>query len=84
MSNPIKHNTLFTSISSLIEESRQQVAVAVNATMSLLYWRIVNRINTELAGYAADKIYGKQIVATLWRQLEATYGNLFRRKTWGE
>lgn len=46
----------------------------------MLYWRIGKRINEELAGYAADEIYGKQIVATLWRQLETTYGTSFSEK----
>ena len=80
MINPIQDNPLFTSIRQLIEDSKQQVAVAVNAIMSILYWRIGKRINEELAGYAADEIYGKQIVATLWRQLETTYGTSFSEK----
>ena len=80
MSKSPQDNTLFTSIRQLIEDSKQQVAVAVNATMSMLYWRIGKRINEELAGYAADEIYGKQIVATLWRQLETTYGTSFSEK----
>jgi predicted nuclease of restriction endonuclease-like (RecB) superfamily len=72
MSKILPTNALFSSIKQLIEESKQQVAVAVNATMSMLYWQIGTKINAEN--------YGKQIVATLWRQLETEYGTSFSEK----
>jgi predicted nuclease of restriction endonuclease-like (RecB) superfamily len=72
--------SLFASIKELIEQSRQQVAITVNATMSMLYWQIGNRINQEIDGQNRSGTYGKQIVATLWRQLEAEYGTLFSEK----
>jgi predicted nuclease of restriction endonuclease-like (RecB) superfamily len=63
----------------LISQSRQQLAVSVNATMSMLYWQIGKRVNTEtLLDKRAD--YGKQIVATLSRQLEMEYGSSFSEK----
>ena len=80
MSSQQQHNPLFSSIKQLIEESKQQVAVAVNATMSLLYWQIGAKINEELAQYDGAEIYGKQIVATLWRQLQAEFGASFSEK----
>jgi Uncharacterized conserved protein len=64
----------------LIEDSKQQVAVAVNATMSMLYWRIGFAINEELKQYDKQQNYGKQIVATLWRQLHSEYGTTFSEK----
>jgi predicted nuclease of restriction endonuclease-like (RecB) superfamily len=73
-------NGLFISIKELIEQSRQQVAITVNATMSMLYWQIGNRINQEIDGQNRSETYGKQIVATLWRQLEAEYGSSFSEK----
>lgn len=63
----------------LIEESKKQVAVTVNATMSMLYWQIGKKINDEVAQHHGET-YGKQIVATLWRQLSAEYGNSFSEK----
>jgi hypothetical protein len=42
------HTTLFTNIRQLIEESKQRVAVAVNTTMSRLYWRIGFQINKDV------------------------------------
>lgn len=80
MSIQPQHSPLFTSIKQLIEESKQQVAVTINATMSMLYWRIGAKINEELAQYDNAEIYGKQIVATLWHQLGIEYGTSFSEK----
>jgi DUF1016 N-terminal domain len=47
--------------------------------MSMLYWKIGKRVNEEtLQDKRAD--YGKQIIATLSRQLEMEYGNSFGEK----
>jgi len=80
MDHSVQNNSLFTSIRQLIEESKQQVAVAVNATMSMLYWRVGVTINNELERYKETQNYGKQIVATLWRQLQSEYGTSFSEK----
>ncbi|NBR13057.1 MAG: DUF1016 family protein [Flavobacteriales bacterium] len=71
---------LVSEIKTLIEQSKQQLAVVVNATMSELYWRIGKRINQELIHLESNEKYGKQIVATLWRQLESEYGSSFSEK----
>lgn len=61
-------------IKELIEQSREQVAVAVNSAISLLYWQIGKRINDEvLQNQRAE--YGKEIVSTLSRQLTEEFGN---------
>ena len=63
----------------LIEASRAELAVAVNSTLTLLYWNIGQRIRTEvLQGERAA--YGEQIVSALSRQLEADYGRGFSAK----
>jgi predicted nuclease of restriction endonuclease-like (RecB) superfamily len=80
MSSPTQNNPLFISIKLLIEDSKQQVAVTVNTTMSTLYWRIGFAINSELKQYNDQQTYGKQIVATLWRQLQSEYGTSFSEK----
>ncbi|MBT3178971.1 MAG: DUF1016 domain-containing protein [Desulfobacula sp.] len=65
-------------IKKLIEKSRQNAALAVNAEITLLYCHIGKRINGEvLKNNRAE--YGKQIVVTLARQLIEEYG-----KGWGE
>jgi predicted nuclease of restriction endonuclease-like (RecB) superfamily len=69
---------LFGDIKSLIEQSRQQVAVTVNAEMTLLYWQVGKRINHDvLKNNRAE--YGRQIVNSLSAQLTVEYG-----KGWGE
>jgi len=60
-------------IRDLIIEARAKVAMAVNAEMTLLYWRIGQRIQFAiLAGQRAD--YGQQILATLSQQLAQEFG----------
>lgn len=80
MSNLTEHNPLFANIKQLIEENKQQVAVAVYAIMSMLYWRIGFAIDQEIRQYDNQQNYGKQIVATLWRQLQSEYGTSFSEK----
>lgn len=63
----------------LIEGTRAAVAATVNAGLTLLYWRIGQRINEDvLEGERAD--YGEQIVSTLSRQLTEEYGSGFSGK----
>jgi len=60
----------------LIDQARHQAAVVVNTELTLMYWRIGQRIHAEvLAGERAA--YGEQIVATLSRQLSTDYGRSF-------
>lgn len=77
--NNIEKLDLANDIKSLIEQSKQQVVLAVNTTMSMLYWQIGKRINDEISKDRSET-YGKQIVATLWRQLENDYGTAFSEK----
>lgn len=66
-------------IKALIEEGRRQAAATVNMGLTLLYWRIGQRIHAEiLQGERAA--YGEQIVATLSRQLVAEYGRGYTEK----
>lgn len=70
---------LLRDVASLIEESRQWVAQTVNSTLTMLYWKIGRRINSEiLQNKRAD--YGKQIVVSLARQLGELYGPGFEEK----
>ncbi len=71
---------LFTEIKNLIDNSRNKVATVVNAEMTMLYWKIGKRINDEIGTQSRAEGYGKQIVATLWRQLSDEYGALFSEK----
>ncbi len=65
---------LFSEICKLVEEARTLVASTANKTITLLYWKIGERINNELLqGKRAE--YGKQIVSQLATQLQQQYGN---------
>jgi hypothetical protein len=64
MSKQIKTDGLFTEIKQLIEQSRNNVAVTVNAEITALYWHIGNRINNEVLHNERAE-YGKQILASL-------------------
>lgn len=73
MSKQIENPALYGSIKQLIEESKQLVAVAVNAPITTLYWQIGKLINEEILKHTRTG-YGKQIVATLSLQFTAEYG----------
>ncbi|MFN8968444.1 MAG: YhcG family protein [Pseudanabaena sp.] len=64
---------LFSEIRQLIESAKQRAAVAINAEITLLYWQVGDRIQTEILQRQRAE-YGKQIIATLSQQLTQTYG----------
>jgi predicted nuclease of restriction endonuclease-like (RecB) superfamily len=67
-----------TDIKLLIDQSRQNVAVTVNAEITLLYWKVGKRINEEILKKNRAE-YGKQIIISLALQLTNEYG-----KGWSE
>ncbi|MCE2962848.1 MAG: YhcG family protein [Chitinophagales bacterium] len=72
-------NSLVGEIKTLIEQSKNQVVVAVNSTMTMLYWQIGKRIKFEILNNSrAD--YGEKIVQSLAAQLEIEYGKGFSRR----
>jgi len=72
----VSSHSLLDDLRRMIEETRRGVATTVNAALTLLYWRIGNRINEEiLKGERAE--YGQQILATLSQELVRDYGNGF-------
>ena len=63
---------LFSDIGQIIETARGRVALTANAELTLMYWHIGNRINTDvLQNQRAE--YGKQVVATLAQQLQERF-----------
>ena len=64
---------LLNEVRDLINAARERAALAVNAELTLLYWRIGKLLRDEvLRGARAD--YGQQVVASLARSLTAEYG----------
>jgi predicted nuclease of restriction endonuclease-like (RecB) superfamily len=69
-------HTLVEELRQLISDARRQAAVAVNMALTLLYWRIGDRISrsvlqNERAGY------GERILATLSQELVGEFGRGF-------
>ncbi len=79
MNLDINNTPLVNELISLIEEGRKQVAYAANAGMTLTYWRVGKRINSDILENKRAG-YGKQIVVTASRQLIAQYGNSYEEK----
>lgn len=78
MNNEAAITQLLVSVKELIEQSKQQIAVSVNAAITALYWQVGRHIGTDrLKNKRAD--YGKQVISTLSQQLTAAYG-----KGWSE
>jgi len=69
----VPDNVLIGDIRQLIEAARQRTSAAVNAELTLLYWRVGRRIGQEVLGDERAE-YGKQVVSSLSRQLTAEYG----------
>jgi predicted nuclease of restriction endonuclease-like (RecB) superfamily len=75
---PLAANDLFAEIITLIDEARGRAFVAVNAELTLLYWRVGQRIHKNvLQEKRAD--YGQQVISSLAQQLTRVYGS-----GWGE
>ncbi|OIP33291.1 MAG: hypothetical protein AUK27_10890 [Deltaproteobacteria bacterium CG2_30_66_27] len=74
-----KRTALATDIRQLIAVARRQVAQAVNAGLTTLYWQIGTRIRQDILKNKRAE-YGAEIVATLGRQLETEFGRGFGEK----
>jgi len=71
---------LLAEIRQIILEARQKTYQAVNAALTLTYWRIGDRIRREILGEKRAE-YGKEIVSALGRQLEKEFGRGFSDKS---
>ena len=78
MSN-IRNNNLFEQIKNLIEQTKQNVAISVNSSLTMMYWEIGNKINQDILKNRRAE-YGKEIVVTLSRQLQDNFGKGFDEK----
>ena len=65
--------SLIQDLRQIIEQARGHVAATANYAQTMMYWHIGERINREvLSNQRAE--YGKQIVASVARQLQEEYG----------
>ena len=69
-------NALISEVRDLIEQARQHVAQTANSTLTMLYWKVGERIRREVLREGRAE-YGEEIVSTLSTQLVRTYGRGF-------
>lgn len=67
---------LISEVRDLIEQARQHVAQTANRTLTLLYWKVGERIRREVLREGRAE-YGEEIVSTLSTQLVRAYGRGF-------
>lgn len=70
---------LLQDICQLIDETKNKVAATFNSELTLMFWSIGNRINSDVLNNDRAE-YGKQIVVTLSRQLCNIYGDAYSEK----
>lgn len=79
ISSPTVPSVLLGDIRGLIDAARQRTVSAVNSELTMLYWRVGQRIHTQvLEGRRAD--YGEEVLPTLAAQLVKDYGGSFAVK----
>lgn len=69
-----------TDVRSMILQTREGVARVVNSGITLLYWRIGRRIQSDVLGNQRAA-YGQEIISTLSRQLVEEFGSGFSEKS---
>ena len=70
---PASSQDLIQDLRQIINQARGHVAATANYELTMMYWRIGERINREVLGNQRAE-YGKQIVATVAQQLQEEYG----------
>lgn len=72
-------NLLLSDIRLIITQTKEKVSVVLASNVTAMYWNIGNRIHAEILLEKRAE-YGKQIVATLSRQLTIDFGRSFEVK----
>ena len=70
---------LLAELRDLIHEARRQTAQAVNAALTITYWRVGDRIRREILKLKRAE-YGEQILQALSAKLEMEFGRGFAEK----
>ena len=71
---PLVSKSLVEDLRQIIEQAHGRVASTVNSELTMMYWHIGERINRDVLGNQRAE-YGKQIVATVSRQIQEEYGS---------
>jgi predicted nuclease of restriction endonuclease-like (RecB) superfamily len=75
----IEYQTILTDLITIIEKTKTQVAVQANSSLTLMFWHIGKRIQSDILDNNRAQ-YGKQIVVTLSRELTINFGSSFKEK----
>ena len=73
-------DTLHAELRTVIANSRQRLAGAVNAELTRLYWNVGQRLRTEVLGGADRAKYGDQLIKRVGEQLAQEFGLGFEAK----
>jgi predicted nuclease of restriction endonuclease-like (RecB) superfamily len=81
MKNGLKHreDVLLSDIRSIIYQTKEEVSTVITSNIAMMYWKIGRRVSSEILDNQRAE-YGKQIVATLSRQLIIEYGRSYEEK----
>lgn len=79
MTGLLENKVLFSDLKKIIDSSRENVARTVNSEITLLYWKIGERINTEILQEKRAE-YGQFIIKEIAQRLTLEYGNSFSEK----
>ena len=71
--SPASTQSLIQDLCQIVAQARSRIASTVNYDLSMMYWHIGERINREVLGNQRAE-YGKQIVASVARQLQEDFG----------
>ena len=73
MSELIENKNLLNELKSLIETTKQNVAISVNSSLTLMYWQIGFKINEDILKNSRAE-YGKEILQTVSAKLTEEFG----------
>ncbi|MDE3045502.1 MAG: DUF1016 family protein [Verrucomicrobiota bacterium] len=76
---PVLPQGFIDELRSMIDQTRESIAVAVNSKLTMLYWHIGNKVRKEILNNQRAE-YGQEIVSTVSRQLMNYYGKGFSDK----
>jgi len=74
--SPTQHQTLYSDIRRLINDARSSIVKQVNQTLTVTYWQIGKRIQTQVLDNSRAE-YGKKTIQRLSQQLSNEFGKGF-------
>ncbi len=76
MLQKLEQDNLLATLRSLIDSSKNRLAISVNQEMTLLYWNIGKTIQTEILKFGRPE-YGEKIIEKIGHTLQTEYGKGF-------